>query len=77
MKPQLPPEIEAILPDDVIGYLYKFVPHLPKPKKSPPLSPYNFSVSPSMERDLRQIQHKFLQGKSEMYLRNLDDFVLR
>ena len=77
MKPQLPAEIELFIPDDVLRYLYKFVPHLPKPKKTPPHSPYCCSVSPSMERDLRQIQYKTLHGKSDMYLRDFDDFVLR
>lgn len=73
MKPQLPPEIERMLPENVLKRIYEFVPHLPKAKPSPKLQ---CTVSPSMERDLRLIQHKLLKGKSEMYLRELDDFVL-
>lgn len=73
MKPQLPPEIEAILPDVIIRLINSFVPHLPKEKKSPP-SPC--TVSPNMERDLRRIQNMMLRGKNNMYLRDLDEFVL-
>ncbi len=72
MKPQLPPEIEALFPDAIVKHIYTFVPHLPKPK-SPKLP---CTVSPSMERDLRVIQSKALKGKSEMYLKELEDFVL-
>lgn len=73
MKPQLPPEIERILPETVLRRIYEFVPHLPKTKPSPKLP---CAVSPSMERDLRLIQNKLLKGKSEMYLKEFDDFVL-
>jgi len=75
MKPSLPLEIEVNLSDDVLRSIYAFVPHLPKPKKSQ--SPkYSFSISPNMERDLRLIQVSTLRGKSEMYLRDLEDFIL-
>ena len=73
MKPHLPPQIEAILPDDIVLLINSFVPHLRKEKKS---SPYPCKVSPNMERDLRLLQNKTLRGKSDMYLRDLDDFVL-
>lgn len=73
MKPHLPPQIEAILPDDIVRLINSFVPHLRKEKKS---TPYPFKVSPNMERDLRLLQNKALKGKSDMYLRDLDDFVL-
>ena len=72
MKPQLPPEIERIFPESVVKRIYSYVPHLPK--KSPRLLPC--TVSPSMERDLRLLQHKLLKGKSDMYLKELEDFVL-
>ena len=73
MKPQLPPELVALLPDDIVNHIYSFVPHLPKEKKTPT---YPCSISPNMERDLRLIQGKALRGKNEMYLRDLEDFVL-
>lgn len=73
MKPHLPPHIEAILPDDIVRLINSFVPHLPKEKKSPS---YPCKISPNMERDLRSIQNKLLKGKDNMYLRDLDDFVL-
>jgi hypothetical protein len=71
MKPQLPIEISAKLPDDIVSYIQTFVPHLPKPKK--PRTP---SVSPNMERDLRLIQNMQLRGKDNMFLRDLEDFLL-
>ena len=73
MKPQLPPEIAAIFPTVIVMYIQSFVPHFPpKPKKSPSICSY----SPEMERDLRKIQYNVLKGKSEYYLRDLEDFVL-
>ena len=71
MKPELPREITDVLPDDIITHIQSFVPHLPKPKKAK--SP---SVSPNMERDLRMIQNRFLKGTNNMYMRDLDDFIL-
>jgi hypothetical protein len=73
MKPQLPPEIEAILPDEILRLISRFVPHFKKEKKSPSLP---CSVSPNMERDLRRIQNMSLRGKNNMFLKDLDDFVL-
>jgi hypothetical protein len=70
MKPQLPPQIATILPNDIVLLINSFVPHLPKEKKSP------YSISPNMERDLRLIQSRALKGKNQMYLRDLDDFLL-
>jgi hypothetical protein len=74
MKPQLPPEIESLLPLEVVKIIYKFVPHI-KPKKD--RSPQSITLSPHAERDLRLIQYSTLKGKCEMYLRDLDDFILR
>ena len=74
MKPQLPPEIQAIFPREIVMLINSFVPHL---KPTPDKSPYGCTVSPSMERDLRRIQNTVLKGKSEMWLKGLDDFVLR
>lgn len=74
MKPQLPPEIQAIFPREIVMLINSFVPHL---KPAAEKSPYGCTVSPSMERDLRIMQTKHLKGKSEMWLKDLDDFVLR
>lgn len=76
MKPQLPPEIESLIPNDVLGVIYKFVPHLPKPKKPSWGDEHGFTSSPSLARELRSLQSSVLRGKNEMYLRELDDFVL-
>ena len=73
MKPELPPEIAGLFPASIVSHIYSFVPHLPKPQKSLPLP---CTVSPNMERDLRVLQHSFLRGKNEMWLRDFDDFVL-
>lgn len=73
MKPQLPDCLCALLPDDVLSQINKFVPHLPKPKKE---KRKDTSLSPDAERDLRLIQRRTLKGMNNMYLRDLDDFVL-
>ena len=73
MKPQLPPCLCDQLPDDVLNIIQSFVPHLPKEKPVKSRSP---SLSPNAERDLRIIQRKALKGMNQMYLRDLDDFVL-
>lgn len=72
MKPQLPFHLEAELSKDVLRIVYMFVPHFKKYKKVKNMC----SVSPNMERDLRLIQRSHLIGKSDMYMRDLDDFVL-
>jgi hypothetical protein len=72
MKPQLPPEISALLPQHVVHYIYSFVPHL-KHIKTPTSV---FTLSPKAQTDLRLIQHIAARGKNEMYLRDLEDFML-
>jgi len=74
MKPRLPSDYEARLPDEVLQYLYTFVPHIVK-KKSPPQTLCRYS--PNMERDLRLLQSRDLRGKDNMFLRDLDDFILK
>lgn len=69
MKPELPMEIQQFLPEDIVRYIRRYVPHIPKVKKTPP-------TSPSLQRELERIQRSPLRGKNEMYLRNFDDFVL-
>jgi len=65
-KPQLPPQIEAKLPVDVVRLLYSFVPHTPKPKKQPP--------SPGLQRALEALQRSPKRTAMDLY--GLDDFVL-
>lgn len=75
MKPQLPPEIQEKLPHEIVDHIMKFVPHSPKPKKtSPTMSPCAYS--PTLEKELRRIQHMTLKGKSADYMRDLEDFIL-
>ena len=76
MKPQLPPLLAHSLSEDVMRIINAYVPHFPKQRKSQKSSRSVCSVSPNMERDLRRIQSSTLKGKSEMYMRDLDDFVL-
>jgi hypothetical protein len=81
MKPQLPECLCALLPDDVLGVINSFVPHLPKPKKhkrkgSMDSTASSVSLSPNAERDLRIIQRRALKGMDQMFMRDLEDFVL-
>ena len=84
MKPQLPECLCALLPDDVLGVINSFVPHLPKPKKnrrkgsmdSSTSGTSSVSLSPNAERDLRLIQRRAMRGMDAMYMRDLEDFIL-
>ena len=55
------------LPDDVLRHIMSFIPEPPKKKKS---------VSPSFQKELYRIQNMTLKGKNNMYMRNLEDFLL-
>ena len=66
-KPQLPPEIAARFSPDVVALIQSFVPY---PKKKPT------AHSPQLAADLRRIQNTVLRGKTETYLRDLEDFML-
>jgi hypothetical protein len=63
-KPKLPPELELLLPEDVLRHLYRFVPKTPKQK--PP--------SPSLQRALEKLQQSPKRTPMDLY--GLDDFVL-
>lgn len=63
-KPRLPPQIEALLPEDVVRNIYRFV---PRSKKSPP-------PSPSLQRELEKLQRSPKRTAMDLY--GLDDFVL-
>ena len=84
MKPQLPECLCALLPDDVLGVINSFVPHLPKPKKnrrkdsldSVDSAVSSVSRSPDVQRDLRLIQRRAFKGMDGMFMRDLEDFVL-
>ena len=68
VKPQLPEQIALLLPDDVLRIINSYTPHLPK-TPSP-------KTSPSLQRELTRIQSASCKGKSTMYMRDLDDFLL-
>jgi hypothetical protein len=68
VKPQLPEDIQMLLPLELVRLIDSFVPHI---KKTP--TP---KTSPSLQRELTRIQTKNLRGKSPTYMRGLDDFVL-
>lgn len=63
-KPRLPPQIECLLPEEIVRHIHRFV---PKPKKSPPRSA-------SYQRALEMLQKS--PKRSAMDLYGLDDFVL-
>ena len=68
MKERLPKQLELQLPPEIVHIVYTFLPPIPK---QPPKTP-----SPQMEKDLRKIQTMSLKGLNEMYLRDLEDFLL-
>ena len=63
-KPRLPVEIEQKLPEDVVRYLYTFVPRPKKPKVP----------SPSYQYVLEKFQHSPKRTAMDLY--GLEDFVL-
>jgi hypothetical protein len=67
MKPKLPSAIELLLPEDVVWYIYKFVPHHKKQKKE---------HSPSLQKELQRIQTLQLHGKSGTYMKGFNEFCL-
>jgi hypothetical protein len=66
-KPRLPDQIEAMLPEDVVWYIYRFVPKLPK---SHPPSP-----SSGLQRALEKLQQSPKRTPMDLY--GLDDFILK
>jgi len=72
MKPQLPPELEALLPTAVLSHIYAFVPHLKKEKVPATI----MDRSPNAQRDLRAIQFRYILACNAMYMRDLEDFLL-
>jgi hypothetical protein len=67
MRPKLPPEIEQTLPEDIVRHIYSFVPHIRERKPT---------HSPSLQKELERIQSCNIKGKTETYMKGLDDFCL-
>lgn len=67
MKPKLPSALEDLLPDHVLWYIYKFVPHNKKNRKE---------HSPSLQKELMRIQTITLRGKCASYMKGLSAFCL-
>jgi hypothetical protein len=67
-RPKLPVEIEHLFPEDVVKYIYSYIPY-PKKQSSP-------NTSPSLQKELHKIQSIKLSGKSGMYMKDLEDFLL-
>jgi len=67
MRPKLPYEVEQSLPEDIVGHIYSFVPHIRK-RKTP--------HSPSLQKELQRIQSYNLKGKSQTYMKGLGSFCL-
>ena len=63
-KPQLPPQVEFLFPEEIVRLIYRFVPKLPKPQ--PP--------SPGLQRALEKFQKSPKRTAMDLY--GLDDFIL-
>ena len=68
MKPRLPREIELTLPTDIVWLISTYLENV---KKVDP--PYKHDT---LQRELTKIQRSPLRGKNEMYMKDLDDFIL-
>lgn len=64
MKPRLPDTIELLFPLVVLRNIYRYVPNLP-PKPA----------MPGLQRELTRLQSSPKQ--TAMYLKGLEDFILR
>jgi hypothetical protein len=62
--PRLPPQIERLLPEEIVRHIHRFI---PKPKKSSP-------PSASYHRALEMLQKSPKRTAMDLY--GLDDFVL-
>ena len=67
-KPQLPIEIQNLLPKELVSLIHSFVPNYEKVTPKLP--------SPSLQKELMKIQNTKLHGKSPTYLYDLEDFCL-
>jgi hypothetical protein len=67
MKPRLPRSLELQLPPEIIHVINTFLPHLPRPK-SPPTG---------LQRELERLQKSPKNIHTAMYLKGLEDFILK
>jgi hypothetical protein len=67
-KPQLPKDIQNLLPKELVSRIHSYV---PKYEKTPPNTP-----SPSLQKELMKIQNTRMYGKLSTYLYDLEDFCL-
>jgi hypothetical protein len=67
MRPRLPREIELMLPSELVHVIYQYVPHMEKER------PHH---SPTLQKELQKIQTLSLKGKSQTFMKDLDDFCL-
>jgi hypothetical protein len=67
-KPQLPIEIQNLLPKELVSLIHSFV---PKYEKDIPKTP-----SPNLQKELMKIHYSKLRGISPTYLYDLEDFCL-
>jgi hypothetical protein len=63
VKPLLPRAVVAMLPKEVVGHIYRFVPHTPKQ-----------TMSPSLQKALASLQRSPKRNAMDLY--GFDDFVL-
>ena len=66
MKPPLPKEFEALFPREIVGYIRRFLPHV-----SPPSPP------PGLQREVERLQKSPKRFQTAMYLKGLEDFILK
>ena len=67
MKPRLPRELELQLPPEIVHLIYGFLEPLPSPK--PPAA--------GLQKALEKLQKASPKHQTAMYLKGLDDFILR
>jgi len=70
VKSRLPDFIANLLPLDVIWYISTFVPHMEKRQTT-----YTYG-NLTLQKDLKRLQNRKLKGKNEMYMRDLEEFML-
>jgi hypothetical protein len=68
MKPRLPREIELMLPTDIVWLISTYLENV---KKASPTYKHD-----TLQKELTKIQRSPLRGKNEMYMKDLDDFIL-
>ena len=67
MKPRLPSQIEAGLPDDILFIISTYLDHVSKPQIE--------ELNHNLVKEIIKLQSYNLNGKNNMYLRDFDDFI--